>query len=115
MALYDVHDIERRLSELHPQFVRIDFDHKSERHRIVMQDKVGAEYIAFTVPWNELDARTERDFIKVTSSRYNAFDEIRESEKAREKAQDAKISDMAHDMADNLLDSFRFKPSRSIA
>lgn len=115
MAKYDVYDIERRLSELHSQFVRIDFDYKSERHKVIMRDKHSLEYIAFTIPWDELDFRTEQDFIKITSTRYNAFDEIRECEKAREKEQDANISDMAHDMADNLIDSFKFKPSRSMA
>lgn len=115
MALYDLYDMERRLQEIDPRIIRIDWDARREQHNIIAVDRAGDEYTAWTVPWGDLDARQERELYRLNPERYNAFAELREMEAARERRQDAKITDMATDLADNLCDSFRFKPSRSIA
>ncbi|QHT61699.1 hypothetical protein GXP70_18110 [Paenibacillus lycopersici] len=115
MAQYDVHDIERRLREIDPKIIRIDFDHRRALHRIIAVDRLGDEYTAWTVPLGELDARQEREAYRINPERYNAFDELRAAEAAKQRRQDAKVTDMATDMAENLISSFSHKPSRSIA
>jgi len=106
--------MERRLNQVDPRIIRIDFDHRRERHKIIAVDTTGAEYTAWTVPWGELDARQEREAYRINPERYNAFEELRAAEEARQRREDRKITDMATDMADNMLLSFRHKPSRSI-
>lgn len=115
MALYDLYDMERRLHEIDPHIIRIDWDARREQHNIIAVDRTGDEYTAWTVPWGQLDARQEWELYRLNPDRYNAFDELRKLEAAHERHRNAKITDMATDLADNLCDSFRFKPSRSIA
>lgn len=114
MAQYDIHNMEERLQEIDPRIVRIDFNHARERHEIIARDNHGAEYIAFTVPWGELDARVERELYRIRPERMNPFEEVRRAEERKQRAEDKKIHDMATDLVENIQSSFRHKPSRSI-
>jgi hypothetical protein len=103
MAFGDVYNIEQRLQQIDERILRIDFDFGKMRHNIIAWDPHDEdEYIAWTVPWGELDARVEKDFIKIRSPRYNAFDEIRESEAKKERDEEKKMHEIAESMADVL-------------
>lgn len=115
MAEWDVHDIERRLQEYDPRVLRIDLDRKRMKHKVICWDPIQyEEYTAMTVPVGELDARVERRMMEINPERFNAMDDIYKSIDAREKASDQKASDMALDMAETILSSFKHKPSRTI-
>lgn len=103
MAIFDLYNIEQRLQELDPNILRIDFDFASERHRIIAWDaKNKEEYIAMTVPWNELDARVVVHMQKINPTRFNAFAELDKMMLQREQAEEKKLEEMSHSMADML-------------
>lgn len=117
MAKYDVYNIEARLKEYDPEmFRRIDWDDKRNLHKIICWDpEEREEYTAFTVPHGKLDHRTACDFMRINPRNgYNPFEEIDKSLEQKVKCEDQKISDMAQNLADNLYDSFRMKPSRTV-
>lgn len=115
MAEWDVHDIERRLQEQDPRVLRIDLDRKGMRHRIICWDPIQhEEYTAMSVPVGQLDVRVERRMAEINPERFNAVDDVNKALRAKEQAEEKKVSDMALDMAENLLSSFKFKPSRTI-
>lgn len=116
MAFADIHNIEERLQQIDNRIIRIDFDKNKLRHSVIAWDnRDECEYIAFTVPHGQLDARVELEFYRIKNGSYNAFDEIRAWEAKKERSEERKIEDMALGMAENLLDSFRYKPSRFIS
>jgi hypothetical protein len=103
MAQYDLYNIEQRLQELDPNILRIDFDYDRERHQIIAWDAYNKEeYIAMTVPWNELDARVVLHMQRINPERFNAFAELDKLNAIRERDQERKTEDMAHSMADML-------------
>lgn len=104
MAFADIYNMEQRLNQIDPRIIRIDFDSKRMRHKVVAWDeKNHEEYIAFTVPFGQLDARVEWDVYKSRpESSYDPFEEIRQSDIKKEREEDKKISDMAYSMADML-------------
>lgn len=103
MAFADIYNIEDRLKRIDSRIIRIDFDHKKMRHSIIAWDEQDHdEYIAFTVPLGQLDARVEQELLRIRPGQYNAFDELREWEAKKERERESKIEDMARDMADTL-------------
>lgn len=117
MAKYDLYGIENRLREYDPVlFRRIDFDEKRGLHKIICWDPIEREtYTAFTVPHGKLDHRTVCDFMRVNPRNgYDPFAEIDLSLEQKENRQERKITDMATDLAENILGSFRHRPSRAI-
>lgn len=115
MAFADIHNIEERLQRIDPRILRIDFDNNKLRHNVIAWDtKDESEYIAFTVPHGQLDARVEKEFYRISNSGYNGFNELREWEAKMEREKEKKITDMAIDMYENIDRSWRFKPSRSV-
>lgn len=103
MAFADLYNMEERLKQIDDRVMRIDFDMNKLRHNIIAWDpKEEDEYIAFTVPLGELDARVEYEFYRIRNERYNAFDELRKWEAMKEREENRKIEDMAHGMADVL-------------
>lgn len=103
MAQFDLYNIEQRLQELDPNLLRIDFNFDTERHQIIAWDaKNKEEYIAMTVPWNELDARVVTHMQKINPTRFNAFAELDKLMMQRERAEEKKLEDMSHSMADML-------------
>lgn len=115
MAFADIYNIKQRINQIDPRMIRIDWDEKRLLHKIIAWDRFDEEeYVAFTVPHGELDARVERDVYRLNPERYNVMEELRKMAEEKQRREDSKISDMAHDLADNLYDSFCFKPSRSI-
>ena len=104
MAVGDIHNIEERLNQIDPRIIRIDFDYHKERYKIIAWDeKEHCEYIAFTVPWGELDARVEREVYRIRPRPgYNPFDELRRMEEQKERDDERKIEDMARDMAETI-------------
>lgn len=117
MAQNDIYQIEERLQEYDPElFRRIDFDERRGLHRLICYDPLNREeYVAFTVPVGKLDNRTVIRYKEIhPRNGFNVFQYLDKELEKKERMQDQRISDMAHDMADNLLNSFRMKPSRSI-
>lgn len=117
MAQYDIYHIEERLKDYDPEiFRRIEFDEKRGLHRLICYDpKTREEYIAFTVPHGKLDHRTVARYMEIhPKNGFNVFKYLDRELEKRERQQEKKISDMAHDLVDNILSSFRMKPSRSI-
>ena len=115
MAFADIYHIESRINQIDPRIIRIDWDEKRALHKIIVWDEHDREeYTAFTVPHGELDARVESDIYRLNPARYNVMEELQKMAEEKQRHNDNKVSDMARDMADNLYDSFRFKPSRSI-
>lgn len=113
--MYDIYHIEERLQEVDPNILRIDFDPDTLRHEIVARDKANNEYVAMTVPLGKLDARVVERVKEIDPRRgYNPFDDIEKWMNDKERRENRRIEDMARDMADNVYDSFKFKPSRSI-
>lgn len=103
MAFADIYHIEDRLKRIDNRILRIDFDHNKMRHSIIAyDDREHDEYIAFTVPLGQLDARVERELLRIRPGQYNAFDELREWEAKKEHDEEQRISEMAHSMADVL-------------
>jgi|HigsolmetaGSP11D_1036233.scaffolds.fasta_scaffold17374_2 hypothetical protein len=117
MAKYDIYHIEERLQQYDPDyFRRIDFDEKRGLHRLICYDPVNREeYVAFTVPAGKLDHRTVAKYMEIhPRNGFNIFKYLDQELNKREREQEKRISDMAHDLADNILSSFRMKVSRSI-
>lgn len=103
MAFADVYNIEDRLKQIDSRVLRIDFDRYRKRHNIIAWDeKAYDEYIAFTVPLGELDARVEVEFYRIRNEQYNVFDELRAWEAKKERDEEIRIEDMSHSMADML-------------
>lgn len=103
MAFADVYHIEDRLKQVDERIIRIDFDYRKRKHLVIGWDsKEHEEYLAFTVPLGELDCRVEHELYRLRPENYNAFDEIRASEAKKQRDEDQKISDMAHEMGDML-------------
>jgi len=101
MADYDLYNIEDRLKEIDSRILRIDFNYERERHEIIAWDDTNkVEYIAFTVPWGQLDGRVEEELRRIRPERYNAFEEWRQMEERRERAEEKKIEDLARDFAE---------------
>lgn len=117
MAEFDLYGIEDRLREYDPElFRRIDFDHKRGLHRIICYDPIlREEYIAFTVKPGELDNRTVKEYMEIhPRNGFNLFRYFDEQRAIKERRDENRIRDMATDLAENILSSFRMKPSRSI-
>lgn len=103
MAIYDYYNIEQQLQEMDPNILRIDFNYSTERHQIICWDgKLKEEYIAMTVPWNELDSRVVTHMRRINPTRFNAFDELDQMMLLREIEQEKKIEEIARGMADVL-------------
>ncbi|HBS46285.1 MAG TPA: hypothetical protein DEA91_20765 [Paenibacillus sp.] len=103
MADYDYYNIEPQLQELDPNILRIDFDYRTEKHRIMCWDPyLKEEYIAMTVPWKDLDSRVVTHMRRINPTKFNAFDELEQNMILREIEQEKKIEEMAHSMADML-------------
>lgn len=103
MAQYDYYNIEQRLREIDENILRIDFDYKRERHKIICWDPyLREEYTAMTVPWNELDNRVVVDMMRMNPAKFNALDELQQMMIKREIEAGKKIEEMAHSMADML-------------
>jgi hypothetical protein len=103
MAFADIYNMQERLNRIDPRIIRIDFDFDKQRHNVIAWDaKEHDEYIAFTVPLGELDARVEKELYRIRPENYNVFDELRAFEAKREQEEDQRISEMAHGMADVL-------------
>lgn len=103
MAFADLYNIEDRLKQIDDRILRIDFDFNKLRHNVIAWDpKDEDEYVAFTVPLGELDARVEKDMYKIRNEQYSAFDELRAWEAKKERDEERRIEDMAHGMADLL-------------
>lgn len=102
MAEFDPHEIERRLMEYDDRVLRISFDHGRGLHRIICWDNsCQEEYVAMTVPAGQLDARIEREMMKINPNHFNALAYIDDARAAKERREERKVEDMARDFADN--------------
>lgn len=104
MAQLDLYNIEERLREWDENILRVDWDARKLRHRIICRDeRTGEEYIAMTVPLGQLDARVVNRMMEINPKRgYNPFHEIDRARAAKERRDEIRISEMAHGMADVL-------------
>jgi hypothetical protein len=117
LARYDIYNVEERLREYDPElFRRVDWDEKRSLHRIICYDPHDREeYCAFTVQHGQLDHRVVSDFMRISPKNgYNPFEELDQKIDEKERAQERKITDMATDLAENILGSFSRKPSRAV-
>lgn len=103
MAFADLYHIEERLQQIDSRILRIDFDYKKRRHLVIAWNEAERdEYVAFTVPYGQLDARVVEELNRIRPERYNAFDELRAWEAKKEREEEMKIEDMARNMGDML-------------